>query len=312
MGALLLLGSSTAHAQMDERARAQQLFDSALADIEKGNFAAACPKFLASQNADPKTSTLLNLGSCYEANGQTASAWGAFREGAVFARKLGREDWATTATDRAKALEGKLVRLTVTAPKTSPEGLEIRRDGAALSVGELGVAIPVDPGEHVLVARAAGYREWHEKVVVKDGSKAVMVPELMKEEVVAPGPVFAADVAPAPKPFWNTPRIAGVAMAGAGVIVLGVGSVLGITANSKYNDAKAGCTNGTTGCSTSAVADSNSAYDRAALATGLFVGGAVLAAAGAAVFFFFPSSSTTKTGLAFAPTPGGIVAAGRF
>src|SRR5439155_11121969 len=95
-------------AKIDKRARAQQLFDSALADAEKGDFAAACPKFLASQEADPKTSTLLNLANCYEKNGQTASAWGAFREAEGLARKAGRTDWETAARTRAEALEPKL------------------------------------------------------------------------------------------------------------------------------------------------------------------------------------------------------------
>src|SRR5688572_25328859 len=85
----------------DNRARAQQLFDAALAAAEAGDFAVACPKFLASQEADPKTSTLLNLANCYEKNGQTASAWGAFREAEVLARKIGRADWETNARDRA-------------------------------------------------------------------------------------------------------------------------------------------------------------------------------------------------------------------
>src|SRR6476469_942554 len=93
----------------DPRARAQQLFDSALVDAESGNFAAACPKFLASQEADPKTSTLLNLANCYEKNGQTASAWGAFREAETLARKAARADWETAARTRAEALEPKLV-----------------------------------------------------------------------------------------------------------------------------------------------------------------------------------------------------------
>src|SRR5438045_9624231 len=69
--------------KVDNRARAQLLFDEALVAAEKGDFATACPKFLASQEADPKTSTLLNLASCYEKNGQTASAGGAVRQAEV-------------------------------------------------------------------------------------------------------------------------------------------------------------------------------------------------------------------------------------
>ncbi len=314
MTALLLGSVGTAHAQMDDRARAQQLFEAALADAEKGDFASACPKFLASQNADPKTSTLLNLGQCYEANGQTASAWGAFKEATLFARKLGRDDWAKQASDKAMALEGKLVRLTITAPKMRPEGFELKRDGATLTDGELGVAIPVDPGEHVIVARAPGYREWIMKVVVKEKTQAVMVPELEKEPMTSAPPMTIVGPTPEQQPppsFFTTPRIIGVAAAGVGVVGLGVGTILGLTAKSKYDDAKTSCGGNTTGCSSGAVSDSNSAFDRAGLATGFFIGGAVLVAAGAAVFFLVPSGSA-KTGVAVAPTPGGIVATGTF
>src|SRR4051812_45312237 len=154
--------------KMDNRARAQQLFDSALADAEAGNLAAACPKFQASQNADPKTSTLLNLASCYEKNGQTASAWGAFREAEGLARKAGRLDWETTAREHAVVLEPKLVRLTVQVPEASRvAGLSVTRDGARLEGGEWGVAIPVDPGEHVVAATATGRAPWETRTDVK-------------------------------------------------------------------------------------------------------------------------------------------------
>lgn len=294
----------------DDRARAQQLFDAALADIEKGNFAAACPKFLASQKADPKTSTLLNLANCYEKNGQTASAWGAFKEGELTARKLGREDWAKIATDRAKALETRLVRVTILAPKATYEGIEIKRDTTVLLAGELGVAIPVDPGEHVVSAKAPGYLEYSAKIVVADSSQVVQVP-LLEKDPAADKPVKPPIEAPPPKPgFWTTPRVIGVGVAGAGVVALGAGAVLALSAKSTYSDAKAQCTDGAKGCPQSAVADADKAFDRAGIATGFFVAGGVLAAGGAALFLLFPPSE--KTGLVVAPTVSGVAAAGRF
>src|SRR5262245_18416442 len=117
-GVFVFTLAHTAYAQdeqskIDSRARAQQLFDSALADATSGDFASACPKFQASQDADPKTSTLLNLANCYGKNGQTASAWGAFREAESLARKASCTDWVTAARMRADALEPKLLRLTI-------------------------------------------------------------------------------------------------------------------------------------------------------------------------------------------------------
>lgn len=308
---LALLESRPARAQepappepprADNRARAQQLFDSALADAEAGNFAAACPKFLASQEADPKTSTLLNLGACYERNGQTASAWGAFREAETLARKAARADWESSARSHAEALEPKLVRLTVDVPAASRvAGLTVTRDGAKIGAGEWGVAIPVDPGEHVVAASAAGREPWEARAAVRESSASVTVPLLapVPEAVAAPaaplGPP-ARDAAAPPPPSWWTPlRTGGVVAIGVGAATLLTGVVLGAVANGDYDDARAQCADGARGCPASAVSDADSAYGLASGATIAFVAGAVVAAGGAAIVLFAPSPSTSPS-----------------
>ncbi|HEY8076076.1 MAG TPA: hypothetical protein VIF62_18245 [Labilithrix sp.] len=278
-------------AKVDNRARAQELFDSALSDAEKGDFATACPKFLASQTADPKASTLLNLANCYEKNGQTASAWGAFREAESLARKAGHADWENAAHARAEALEPKLVRLTVDVPESSRvPGLVVTRDGAKLAAGEYGVGIPVDPGEHVIAASADGRKPFEQKVVVRESSGAITVPGLEELPAPPPAPIAPPPIAsppPPPPPSWWTPlRTAGVISGGAGAAAMVTGVVLGLVAKSSYDDALAQCTNGTRGCPAGAVSDANGAYGLAAGATAVFVIGAVAAAAGGALVIF--------------------------
>ncbi|MDB4946883.1 MAG: hypothetical protein JWP97_6417 [Labilithrix sp.] len=275
----------------DNRARAQQLFDSALADAEAGDFAAACPKFQASQDADPKPSTLLNLASCYDKNGQTASAWGAFREAEGLARKAGRADWEQAARTRAEALEPKLVRLTVQVPEPSRvPGLAVTRDGARLTPGEWGVAIPVDPGEHVIAASAPGRLPWEQRARLAD-SQSLTVPALDVAPVAsspAASAVVAPPASPPPSSWWTPLRTAGAISAGVGAAGLVTGAVLGLVAKSEYDDAKAQCSGGTAGCPRGALADSDSAYGLAAGATAVFVIGAVAAAGGVAVLVLAP------------------------
>jgi hypothetical protein len=286
-------------ARVDNRARAQQLFDSALVDAEAGNLAAACPKFQASQDADPKTSTLLNLASCYEKNGQTASAWGAFREAEGLARKAGRRDWETTAHAHAEALEPKLVRLTVQVPEPSRvPGLTITRDGARLAAGEWGVAIPVDPGEHAIVASAEGRRSWDTRASAREASVTVAVPvlEALPPAVVAPEPRAGAEGEGAPtgsRTWWTPLRTTGVVVAGVGVLGLAAGGVLGLVAKGSYSAARAKCTDAPRGCPPQAVSDSNTAYGLATGASVVFVVGAIAAVAGGALVVFAPPSSSS-------------------
>ncbi|HSO40229.1 MAG TPA: hypothetical protein VLT33_47210 [Labilithrix sp.] len=299
-------------------ARAQQLFDSALVDAEAGNFAAACPKFQASQDADPKPSTLLNLASCYEKNGQTASAWGAFREAEGLARKAGRADWETTARARAEALEPKLLRLTVQVPEPSRvPGLTVTRDGARVSAGEWGVAIPVDPGLHVIAASAAGRAPWESRTTVKEsGSVAVPLLEPLPEAApvapIAPPPVAERPVTPTS--WWTPLRTAGVVASGVGAAGLIGGTILGLVAKGKYDDAKGRCADGARGCPSDAVSDSDSAYGLATGATVLFVVSAAVAAGGVALIVLAPPGSpeSPRTTASLQVGPGSAQLVGRW
>jgi hypothetical protein len=305
----------TAPPRMDNRARAQQLFDSALADAEAGNLSSACPKFLASQEADPKTSTLLNLASCYEKNGQTASAWGAFREAEGLARKVARADWESAARSHAEALEAKLVRLTIQVPEPSRvPGLVVMRDGAKIPLGEWGVPIPVDPGDHVVTAMAAGRAPWETRAPIREsGVIAVPVLEPLPPEMMSPVPAAGADNGGRSASWWTPMRTAGVVVAGVGVVGLVTGGVLGLVAKSNYDKAHALCTDGARGCPASAVRDSDSAFGTATGATVVFVIGAAATLGGAALVLFGPSPSEPSAGSLGGPTtPSGPSAALHF
>ncbi|OJY25129.1 MAG: hypothetical protein BGO98_09020 [Myxococcales bacterium 68-20] len=278
--------------RLDPRARAQELFDSALADAEAGNFVAACPKFLASQEADPKTSTLLNLANCYERNGQTASAWGAFREAEVLARKAARPDWETAARTRAETLEPKLLRLSVVVEESSRvAGLVVTRDGARLTPGEWGFPIPVDPGEHVIAASAEGHAPWETRVTVEEPKVEVAVPRL--EPLPAPpasipAPVLAMPAHTPASSGWSTMKTTGVILAGVGGAALLAGGLMGVIAQGNYEDARARCSDAPRGCPADAVTDADSAYGLATGATIAVIAGAVLFVGGATFYALSP------------------------
>jgi len=289
--------SARADVSPDDRARAQQLFESALADAEAGRYGTACPMFAASQQADPKTSTLLNLGRCYESLGRTASAWAAFREAEALARKVGRADLEATARSLAEAIAARLVRLTIVVPvgARAPD-LVVSRDGRRLTDAEWSMGIPVDEGEHEIAAEAPGRETWRTRVVVRGASRSVEVPPL----AVASSPSPPASVAPGtpdgsslatPRAWWTPMRATGVAVAGAGAATTLVGLGLALVAKSNYDDARGQCS-AVDDCPSNAVRSGESARSLANAATVVMVSGGVIALAGAALFVFAPRPSS--------------------
>jgi hypothetical protein len=161
-----------AHAADDAAAAA--LFDRGLADMEAGRFDKGCPALAESYELDPRPGTLFTLAECEAAWGKVASAtthyddylgWFDRMTPAEQVRQREREQ---RARDKKAALAGRVPRLTIQLAPTAPAGTEVRRDGLVLGAASLGVALPVDPGKHVVGAQAPGGRTERIEVVVAE------------------------------------------------------------------------------------------------------------------------------------------------
>lgn len=184
---LLFLVSGVAAAQNKD---AKALAEEGQGLLDQGNVAAACAKLAESARIEPKVATQMLLASCYERAGRTASAWTEYQVAAKLASKAGDKEWQREmiAIERARALEKKLVRLTITAPAPTP-GLVVRRGGEPLPAGQLGVAVPVDPGEITVTATAPGFEPFTMTLrIAKQKLTTVEVPALKKGESPAPPP----------------------------------------------------------------------------------------------------------------------------
>lgn len=243
----LLLGIPNALAQ-DTTAAAVLAYDEAEALMAQGKFREACPRYAQSQRLDPQLGTLLHLAECFEKNGQTASAWGRFREAAEIAEKRG-DPRQELANQRAAALLPRLSKLKINvAPGTEPT---VDRDSVAIGSPLWGTAVPIDPGSHRITASAPGRRTWSVLVDIKPNGSitTVDVPALPPEG--APLAVAPAAVAPpAAQPSPPAPpadeqksggRWPAVLVGSAGVVGLGIGAYFGLHSMSLKDDASEHC-----------------------------------------------------------------------
>ncbi len=167
LAAVLFFFASVGRA--NDPARAQALFTEGRALFAQGKLVEACAKFEESNKADPAFGTQLNLAACYEKLGKTASAWALL----VALASSGSDERAKYAGERAAQLEPSLSKLTLSVPN-APAGTEVKRDGVAVSTASYGLAVPVDPGHHVIDATAPGKR-FHREVDVPANAVRITV-----------------------------------------------------------------------------------------------------------------------------------------
>lgn len=296
------------------QAAAEALFREGRALMDKGQYAEACQKLRESQRLDPGAGTLLNLAACYEKNGQTASAWATYSEAASAAARSGRSDWETAARERAAKLEPMISSLTIVVPPSSDvPGLRIERDGVEVARPQWGVPIPVDPGLHPVEATAPRKQQWSTTVTVAaNASKAsVTIPPLSIEQGEGAGtaaplaPVVSGPAAPvdAASDDGSGQRTWGLVLGGVGVAGLAAGSVFGLMAKSKHDDAMDECDDQNR-CSQKALDLDDEARGRATVSTILFGVGAASLAGGCILYFTAPSSEPAVS-VGAAPTRGG-------
>jgi hypothetical protein len=303
-----------ARAQSRDAAAAQRLFEEGRVLTARGHLDEGCAKFAASEALDPAVGTLLNLGTCAERAGANATAWRRYREAAALAVDRAdpvREAVARRGIDRVEAT---LPRLALAvAPRGLPPGAVVRVDGTPLGAGELGRPFPVDPGPHAVAVAAPGYREWSTSAAVGEGPEVVtvMVPALEPASATATAPATATATATAPatapttaaRPLAITPatspalassggatRTWAWVAGGTALVALGVGTIFGASAASKWSTVRAQCPGGR--CPDEATAarlapsEDDASHAATASTVGFVVGGVALAVS--ALLFLLP------------------------
>jgi hypothetical protein len=316
----LVLTSRPAHAQTkDDVARADALFHAAKALTDAGDYQDACAKFAESKRLAPGLGVTLYLADCYERTGRTASAWTEFRSAEGQARQR-NDKRADVARGRAQTLEAKLNRVIITvAPSVPLSGLQVLRDGLPVEREELGVAVPVDPGDHTVVVSAPGHvaRTFNARVGPEGQTATISVdslgPSTTPEATAtatppppAPVPVSPSGGPPSPGPAGppsasspeaaaaapedpgKTRKFIGLGVGAAGVVGIVVGSVFGVIAENKLTQSNSSHCDMTNHCDATGLGLRKDAGNAATLSTIAFAAGGVLLAGGVVLFITAP------------------------
>ena len=196
----VLLLPGLAWAEVPGGSDAERLFEEGRALMLDQRFEEACPKIAESQRIEPRVGTLLNLAVCHEQTGKVATAWVQYQQVLTSARAEGQTERERLATERIAAIEGRVPWLTlgVSTGEEPVHGLSVRLDGAPLEPMAWNREMPVDPGEHRVVATAPERKTWELQFTLREGQrKTIHVPSLSlvveaKERVSDP-PVVAEE-----------------------------------------------------------------------------------------------------------------------
>jgi hypothetical protein len=312
--ATLVMATSTAPAFAQDaqtQAMGRALFNEAVTLFNKGDYEAACPKFEASLKHYPGLGTRGKLAECYERQGRFASAYAVYREVAQLATRSGDPTREQIASERAKGLEPKLSYLTLVIPSQNElPGMVVKRNGREVDRAKLRFAEPVDAGTITIEASAPGRKTFTAQASVIQGqSLRFEVPAL--EVATSPGLIGTAPPPPTTTaeepstihgdpPGWQKPL--GFVLVGLGVVGMGVGGVLGLSAKSKYDGAfdGGGCDKGSKQCDPAGQATVDDARAKATLSTVVFAAGVGVVVLGAVIVITAPSTSKPRA-LTIAP-----------
>lgn len=210
-----------------------KLFDEGRELAKAGNYADACAKFEQSYALDNGVGTELNLADCKERLGHYYFAWTLFDEAAR--RSSDNPARAKFARDRADALTGKLA--TVVVNLAVPDGDTVTIAGRNVKSGPV-ITERVDPGAIVVhVANA--------QATVFDASKTAAAGTTVTFDV--PAATVESHDDGTPDRHRRTRLILAYSIGGVGIATLGVGMLVGLSADRAYNRDTASCLTGSDG-----------------------------------------------------------------
>lgn len=317
----LLTAAAPALAQPRDPAAADALFREGRALLKQKKFDAACPKLAESFRLDPAPGTLFNLAQCEEGRGHIASAherWQHLVDTLTTSGKLA-DDRLPVARERVAALAPRVPKLTIRIKKSAPSGTVVLRDGIELRGAGLDAPLPVDPGEHVIIARAAYRKDAETKVTLAPGDARTVEVEPGGEDGTRPAPAAGAEAPPAasapaasasPPPSSTTlaasggRRSTGYVFAGVGVLGLVGAGVTGLMLSSTQATVSDHCNKQTRICDQQGVDATNSGKTLLKVNAALWAVGLVGAGVGTYLILSQDSSGEPRTSLGVHAGPG--------
>jgi hypothetical protein len=234
---------ATANAQ--DPAAAVALFQNGLAAMEAGRYEEGCPALEESYRLEPLPGVLFTSAECHAKWGKVATAVARYRDYLTVFERLApsqvqkQRDRNQVAQRQIALLTPRVPQLTLVLPASAPPLVQVTRDGVVLGRPALGVALPVDPGEHVLVTTVSGTSHEQRVTVAESESKRVVL-EIPQQTRATPArePAPAAPLhtpAPArggtPPWFW----VAG-GIGAAGLVTGGITGALVFSKKSEIDD----------------------------------------------------------------------------
>lgn len=287
--------------------RAEQLFAEALRLMQADHCQDAIPLFSESQHLDPAAATLTNLATCYARVGKTATAYRMYQQ-ASRAAILEQKPELQRNTDQAiQSLAPTLTRLKIV-PLGTSELPQIRVNGVLID--DLREPVPLDPGENIIEATAPEHDPWR-RTVQTPGEASLMVVEVPElppaaktftppEAVPAKTQTQFSPALPQETQAPNHLRTYAILTGGIGLSALAVGTILTLSARSKYDEASAYCDGSR--CTNPGASLRNAAIDRANAATWLVGIGAVSTLASVILFTRSPGNPPETAHVRFEPT----------
>jgi hypothetical protein len=202
-------------------AAADALFKKGMEAMEQKNYKEACPAFRESYKLDPAPGALHALAVCHMEAGEVASAVVRLDEYlSVFEtlppnQKTKHAQRAKEAKAHRAALAPEVPELTLALAPSAPPGTIVIQDGVELSAASLGMALPIDPGEHVVATKLPGQDAKEHRFTIQKGEKkrlelplveAAPPPKVEPEPPPPPAPTPPQELAPEPLPPPPPPR----------------------------------------------------------------------------------------------------------
>ncbi len=298
---ILAVCSVAGVAHADKKDKADALFKQGKKLMGEKRYADACEAFEDSYKLDPGIGALLNVAKCFEEWGKIGRAYLAYQQAEKLAIES-KDPRADKIHELVEALDTQVPRLTIKLPKDAPKEIKVTLDLKVIT--NFGEPFVVDPGPHTIEYSVGDQKK--QKVVPMDrGSEnevTLDIPKAMMEAGKSSGgagggskPDDGGDGTPGTpdKPVpGRSMRIGGIALAGAGVLAIGVSSVMTLSARGKYNDALDMYCNGmTNGCDAMGLDITHDARSTANTATVIFLLGTAAVGGGVVLYLLAPKGA---------------------